>query len=214
MIRVVIILSLSLAACAIPLGAPPIRANLGLTKQQGATGSRIDLGTSLGSLIPAKDMPFDVGAGFLFDMLTKPDGYMDASGRGKYVDAGAVVHRWGFARLLAGARYEKYSSGTFVHATKARVDLEILGRADSSFSGADSDGGAFGGTYGNAGIGVYAEAGPAWNDDGVGWTATVGLSLRLPALGVLIWGLPKGSSGGGGHRWSLSGSGRSGSSGS
>jgi hypothetical protein len=192
-------------ACVIPLGLPPTRTDIGHTWQRNGTGTRIAVGFELGSIIPAKDAPVEAGAGFVFDMLSSADDPMGSTVSGQYVDGGVVVRRTEHSRLIAGARYEHYKSGTFENAAKLRVDLEAVTHVHSNFAGADGTGGVIGGGYGNFGLGLYAEGGPAWTVDQThGWVATLGVSVRMPGWLAVIWGLPSGHSGGGhsSHGWS------------
>ena len=54
----------------------------------------------------------------------------------------------------------------------------------------DRCGVAVGSHHGNAGVGVYVEAGPVWQPDGRAWLATAGLTLRMPAVMGVWVGIP------------------------
>jgi hypothetical protein len=205
MLRACVVLLATTSACAVPLAMPPTRIDVGHGSTHDGGFSRVAIGAHLASIVPASALPVDVGGGLIFDsrssgtgMTAQVAGAAVSDGQvtttvalGKYVELEGAVHRTEHTRVLAGARYESFESGPVAHAAKLRVDVEALTRAKTTFAEADNGGGLFGGAFGNAGIGVYAEAGPAWFDDGSrGWTAMAGLTVRLPAWAALIWALP------------------------
>lgn len=199
MIRVAVVPILILfTACA--FGVPPLRADLGQSWRTDGAFRRVAVGTSLGSFARIKDAPVDVGGGAVFDIAPSTGSTMTAeTTRGTYVDGQVVAWNNNFARVLAGMRYELYTSGPIEQAVKLRLDAEVLHHVESSFSYAEGTESTVGGAMGNFGIGVYAEAGPNWSpEDARGWSATIGITGRMPGWGFFAWAFPGGSSSGGG----------------
>jgi len=190
-------------------GLPPSRTEVGRTWSEAGPRTRVAFGAHLGSAIPLARTRLELGAGLLYDSATEDAMTPAPSRHGGYVDVGVVPLRSSFARMIVGARGEEYWSGDAGngYAVKLRVDLELVGHEAGDFSEADGCSAIAGTGYGNVGLGAYAEAGRAFGDDPSGWSATVGMTVRLPAfVGVAI--------GGGCHHGGDRGSSGSGSGGS
>jgi hypothetical protein len=178
----------SAPACVIPLGAPPIRAEVGRGWNRDGAMDRMAIGAHLGSMMPAKELPIEAGLGMTVEKSTAE---MSTRALGAYVDLGAVLRKTDHTRFIAGARYEHSESGVTSDTAKLRVDLELLGHVETSSSDLGECGGSTGGVRGNFGAGLYAEAGHQWfGDRSDGWAATVGITVRLPAVGVFGWANP------------------------
>lgn len=202
------------------LALPPTRTELGAAwSGRSATRTRFATGAHLASA--KTNVPVDVGVGLLYESEAKDDGRMNGvdSTTGQYLDVSYAVVNKPFARVFAGVRGERLRrSGEELLATKARIDAELFATSSGEFAEQDSCSAAVGGWSGRTGLGVYAEAGRTWAPTGTpqndsAWTATVGLTARMPAFGAIVIGFCKNGRGGG-DRGGSSGSGWSGSGGS
>lgn len=182
-------------------GIPPSRTEVGWAggdQQPGRT--RFATGASLTSIAPAEATRLELGVGLLYE--SGDEGRMAPATRGPYADVGVAVFRNSYSRLIVGLRGERRWQDHDMHyATKLRVDLEAFSRGSGPFSGAGQCGVVSGAWSGMRGIGVYAEAGAAWMPGDPTWLATAGVTVRLPAAGGVMIGVPGCSShdsGGGG----------------
>ena len=182
--------SAALTGCFFAL--PPSRTEVGwATGDGGPSRTRIATGAHLASATPA-DVPVEVGVGLLYESGDQ----MSPSTKGPYVDLGLAVLRNEHARLLVGLRGERRWQAHEMHyGTKLRVDLEMFSHGGGPFSDTGSCGFVSGASAGNTGLGIYAEAGAGWIPGDPTWLATMGITVRLPAVaGIAIGG------GCGGHR--------------
>lgn len=205
---------LVMSGCAIAL--PSTRTEVGRTARPDSNGTQVAVGADLASALPTTVSRFEVGAGLIYRTRNE-SGVGDLNWqRGGYLDLGYAVLNSKNARVIVGARGERYGHEGALKVLKLRVDAEVL--ASVSGGGAEASGcsAVIGGSYGNVGFGVFAEAGRSFviGDEmadarASGWVASAGLTMRLPAIaGIAIGGksCSRGDSGGS--------SGSSGSSGS
>ena len=68
-----------------------------------------------------------------------------------------------------------------------RLSGELRGLADGPFSSSDSQGGAVGYAYGEAGIGIYLEGGLSRVGERNTFNVGFGVSARLPAMAGIAW---------------------------
>lgn len=205
-----ILSTLALSGCAFAL--PSTRTEVGGTARPDHNGTQVAVGADLGSALPAKVSRFEVGAGLIY-RTREEAGDMNWQ-KGGYLDLGYAVLNSQYARVLVGARGERYGRNGELKVAKLRIDAEVLGHVSGGGADAGGDGLGVGGAYGNVGLGVFAEAGRSFSvgDDmvdprAIGWVASAGVTIRLPAMGGILIPLGKGS---GGHR-SYGSSGSSGS---
>lgn len=172
-----------------PYGIPPLRGEAGGATFVGQHTPALHLagGSAIASGRTSHDQAFDVGAGGFVDVTAA-----GANVRGIYVDTSLFIDHGEVSRTSVGVRGElRFANGEGGAGAKLRIDHELFRTITGSFSGDDRCGFTTGNYYGAAAIGFYSEAGRVWQPDGVAaWTATAGLSFRLPAvLGVSI-GIP------------------------
>lgn len=211
--RSLLLLTVALTGCV--FGLPPSRTELGAAwSGRSPTRTRFATGAHLASA--QTEVPVEIGVGLLYESEAKEQGMTTVdSTTGQYVDVGYTLVQKRFARVIAGVRGERLKrSGEELFATKARIDAELFHRGAGEFSESNGCSAAFGGWSGVQGIGVYAEAGRAWAPAGTpqndpAWIATVGLTVRMPAFGMIAIGSCGG--GGGGSRREGGSSGSSGS---
>jgi hypothetical protein len=185
------------AGCVVAL--PPTRTELGHSWRKNSSETQIAVGAHLASATSSEVRP-EVGAGFMFE--TQSAGGDVKWRKGSYLDVGYAVLAAKAARVIVGVRGERHHDGD-LHVAKLRVDAEFFGNVSGSGAEAGNCGMALGGAYGNLGLGVYAEGGRAFStgdrmfEREEGWTATVGITMRAPAVAALfIGGKSSGCSGG------------------
>jgi hypothetical protein len=206
-----ICLLFALSGCLVTL--PPSRTELAHVSTPGGGRTRAAIGMHLASAVPAAKTRVEVGTGVLYESSTWKDGRDSHGETGAYADAGAAVLRNQYGRMLVSARGERHWRGDTKAVAKLRVDLELFSHTKGSGFSGDSSG-VFAGTwYGMKGFGLFSEVGRAFGEPGHpeadGWVASVGLTVRAPAVVGLLIPLPK--SGGGGDSRSSGSSGLSGS---
>lgn len=200
-----VFLAVAFAGCV--FGLPPTRTEVGHGWNREGGFHRVAVGTHLGSLLPSKNLTVELGGGIQYESDANPDD-MVPSGLGGFLDAGVVALRKEHARMIVGTRVDKFARGANRIAVKLRVDLEALAHFNSSTSDNEGCQRESTRTYGNLGFGLFMEGGPTWfTDDTRGWTAAVGVSVRLPAVGYV--GIGCAGSSGGGRPAGASGSGGS-----
>lgn len=196
----VLLSTLTLSACAFAL--PPTRTEVGRTARPDYNGTQIAVGADLGSALPTKVSRFEVGLGFI-GRTREESGDLNWQ-KGGYLDLGFAALNSKYARVLVGVRGERYGKKGELKVAKLRIDAEVLGHVTGGGADAGGDGLAIGGALGNIGVGVFAEAGRSFSmsDDmvdsrAIGWMASAGVTMRLPAFGAIVIPMGKGS---GGHR--------------
>jgi hypothetical protein len=138
----------------------------------------------------------DFALGYLLDYGT------GASLNGAYLEASVnVLHHemgGGFGRLSARgqARLIHADPGdAWGQSGALQLAWEYVTFTDADFESANDNGGAFGHSYGEAGVGVYLEGAYLRAGTLHGWTATAGLTIRIPAAYgisyVWAWALAK-----------------------
>ena len=163
------------AAC---VGLPPSRTDASTVAHGGGAGYRIAAGAHSASMPARRDVPFDLGAGYIYEDAG------DEPQHGSYIELGRPLWRRGDTRALAAARVEVFwnsigDSGT-LRAGSLRLALEHrLGHIGGGVS--DRDGG--GAVFGILAPGLYLEAGARQLEPGtVTGTVVAGISLRLPLI--------------------------------
>jgi len=189
----IIMFALGGGACVLPLGIPPIKGELGVGGRTGAEPSaRVGhgaLGVHLASGTRTANPMMDLGVGWVFQ---REGNSGPSTSHGAYIDAARFVSRGAATRTAVGGRAELlWMSAGMGIAAKLRVDHELFWAGDGPFALSDRCGSAFGTYGGTAALGVFSEVGVMRMPDGVSaWTATAGVSFRLPgAVGVMI-GIP------------------------
>jgi hypothetical protein len=135
-------------------------------------------GAHSASLPKRVDVPFDLGAGYIYeDTGAEPQ-------HGSYIELGRPLWRWGSTRALAAARLEVFwnaigDTGT-LRAGSLRLALE---RRLGHVAGGVSDRNGGGAAFGILAPGLFLEAGARQLELGeVTGTVVAGISLRLPLL--------------------------------
>lgn len=187
-------ISLTLSACVIPYAIPPLKAELGGGSVAGhkpvvhAGG-----GTHLASAVLDREMPVDVGVGGFIE--SDELGIQTTAG---YAEASLFVDRSGSARTSVGVRGElRYSPEQAMgprirhFGAKLRVERELFKATSRGYSGSDHCGAIGGAAHGTGGVGVFAEAGSVMlPDQRAAFTATAGVTLRVPSTVGLFFGIP------------------------
>jgi hypothetical protein len=169
---------LALAATAACAGLPPSRTDLSTVAHGGGAGYRVAAGAHSGSLPRRADVPFDLGAGYIYeDAAAEPQ-------HGSYIELGRPIWRSGNTRVLAAGRVEMFwnsigATGT-TRAGSVRLALE---RRLGHLAGGVSDSNGGGAAFGILAPGLFLEAGARQLEPGeVTGTVVAGISLRLPLL--------------------------------
>jgi len=192
-LRIAVVAALLSGGCVIPFAIPPTRMEGGVSTLAGGTdGSNrayhVGGGMHLASGNQRKDLPLDLGLGGFWDFLDH-----GPNAGGGYVDAALFTdkNKTSSTRTALGMRGElRYQAGQYGAGAKLRVDHELFAAVDDSFSEDDRCGVAVGSHHGNAGVGVYVEAGRVWQADGTAWLATAGVTLRMPGIMGVWIGIP------------------------
>jgi len=211
---------LSSAGCAAGL-LPPSRTDLGSTVitdgGQLASGFRFSTGVHLASATLRRDVPLDVGAGYVFERFgaasssgeavsRRAGGPGDVNGadgadidhadaHGGYLEVAHTVDRGRGHRAWLGARGELLARQTpdGRHATAGafgRVAWEVFSTGQGGGTFSSGCGGGAGFARGAVGLGLFVESGAQWTaEQSTAFVATAGLSLRLPLLGGFIFDL-------------------------
>jgi hypothetical protein len=200
----------SLPACVIPYALPPLKGELGASaiSGQGATG-HAGGGTYVASGTLNKDQKFDLGAGAFVDW--DEGGVKTKAG---YVDAAVFVERSHTTRTSVGVRGEMQwavvpeaavtsrpfatmetpstSTPAPALAVKLRVEHEVFGVMHKGYAGSDKCAAVAGAAHGAGGVGLFAEAGRTVNlpGDRSAWSATAGVTLRIPSTIGVFLGIP------------------------
>jgi hypothetical protein len=173
------------------------------------SGFRVSTGAHLASGFKRRDIPFDVGAGYVFERIDAdvapeelamsanggetPTDHVDA--HGAYVEAAHVLSRGSAHRSWLGARGEvltrETADGRRVSAgAHARLAWELFGPSEGGGTFTTRCGGGAGFAYGSAGIGLFVESGAQWiEEEETAFVATAGLTLRLPLIGGFAFDL-------------------------
>lgn len=130
----------------------------------------------------------DFALGYLLDYgtgTTLNGGYLEAS-------VNMLTHELGggFGRLSArGQARLVYAEPEKAWGQSGALQLawEYVTFSDSDFESSDANGGAVGHSYGEGGIGVYLEGAYLRAGTLHGWTATAGLTIRIPAAYGIAW---------------------------
>ena len=194
---------------------PPSRTDVGSTMIAGsghmASGLRLTTGAHLASGTVNRDIPLDVGAGYVYERMGHPttsgpaasqslaltgagstgrskplDDHVDA--HGAYLEVAHVIGRSQAHRSWLGARGEvllrQSPEGRRPAAgAYARAAWELFAPRQGAGGFTSECGGGAGVAYGSLGLGLFVESGAQWTEDlGTAFVATAGLSVRLPFL--------------------------------
>lgn len=175
--------------CVIPFAIPPLRGEVGAATKVAGEGPRslqAAGGVHLASGTVRHDQRFDLGAGYIYAHNA------ETSAQGFYVDGALFVARRGHARTAIGARGEVlWLPMGHALAAKLRVDHELFGGSEGDSDSSGRCGFAVGHHVGTSAIGLYTEAGPTRLPGGeLAWTASAGLTVRLPAVFGAWIGIP------------------------
>jgi hypothetical protein len=189
------VLAVFASGCVLPFALPPLRAETGATATiNRPVAAHAGGGVALASGTLAGDQPVDVGVGGFADW--NDDG---VTAKGIYADTALFVERGRTTRTAIGARAEFRwdttmpldAGSTRGFAAKLRVDHEFRARVKAPYAESGSCGLVVGAARGTGAIGVYAEAGHAWlPGDERAFTATAGITVRVPMTAGLIAGIP------------------------
>lgn len=175
-------LALAGGAC-VPVALPPAMGSVGVIRDSrdgGRTGVTAELGISPLQLIPGQvHRVWDVGLAGTYAHTAR-----DTWGAALY--AGPILHPWGddpasrtTRRLVPQLVGRVTTDG---NGLGIRVSLEDAGFARGSGIGRDAALVA----YGEGAYGAYAEVTATQEADRTTWAATVGVSLRIPALAGIV----------------------------
>lgn len=190
------LLSISLLAsgCVIPYAVPPLKVEAGGATTSGQKPTfHAGGGAHLASGILDKQQSFDVGIG----------GFVENSEAGNqtvagYAETSVFIEKGANARTSIGARGELRWTPENLDGVrqrglgaKLRIEREFFGTTSKGYSGADKCVALGGAAHGIGGIGVFAEAGSVMMPDHKpAFTATAGLTLRVPSTIGIIVGIP------------------------
>jgi hypothetical protein len=173
-------LVLALAAgCA---AVPPSRTELTAVSHGGGSGWRVAAGGHSASAPARVDLPFDLGAGYVYEVVGDGGGQ-----HGSYVELAGLLWRRGRARAFLGGRGEIFwneaGPGSTSRAASARLSIE---RVAGHVAGGLSDRKTAIGAYGLFAGGVFLEAGvrDLWRD-GAATSVLAGLYVRLPMVAAI-----------------------------
>ncbi len=183
-------IALACSGCVVPYALPPLKGELGGSTMTGARPMfHAGGGAHIASGVLQKQQRFDVGAGGFADW--DEDGLTTTAG---YVDAAMFFDRSDHVRTSLGARGEVRwnADGSQGYGAKLRVEHEVFKPTNRGYSGVDRCAAVTGGAYGTGGVGMFAESGVVTSDpDGtIAWTATAGVTMRIPATVGVIFGIP------------------------
>jgi hypothetical protein len=185
--------------CAAAIALPPTRTDVGtMVVHDGAmhNGTRVSSGMHWASGTRSRNVPFDIGAGAVYEHraaaaneVPKSVGQPASAAEhtvGGYIEAASRLSASGVTRSWIGGRAELLrhtGSGESTASLSARLSWEVYGGGTSA--GADGGGSGFAAYLagGTIGIGPYLETGV--RRASVGHTemlVTAGLSVRLPAI--------------------------------
>lgn len=176
------------AGCVVPIVVPPARVDVGYGPSvAGQHAVHVAAGASLASGQQRRDAAIDVGAGYVLD--ADPAGAAPGEaliGHGPYLEA-AWLQSGARARTSLGLRGAAlWNSGEVGGSLAVRLSRELYQPGNGPWASSDRCGFGAGGWAGSSAVGVYAESGLMAAPGGsTGWSTTVGLTLRTPA----VWGI-------------------------
>jgi hypothetical protein len=189
MARALLLAGCGLSGCLIPVAVPPARVDVGYGPTAGVADTlHLAAGASLASGQRRHDAKLDVGAGYLLE--ARP-GTEAPAAHGAYlaVDWMQSSRR---ARTSLGLRAGAlHADGQTGGALAVRLSRELYKTGQGPWESDDRCGTAAGWWTGSGGVGVYAESGllqlPGAEP---GWSTTIGLTLRTPALAGVGFVIP------------------------
>jgi hypothetical protein len=178
-----------LGGCIVPYAIPPLKGEVGGMTTVGRHDPALHVagGAHLASATQSHHQRFDVGVGGFGDW---PE--VGPTQKGAYVDGSVFVDRSARTRTSLGFRGEvRWADAGAGTGAKLRIDHELYGTGMKDYTSSDHCGTATGTWFGTAAVGLFAEAGRVWMPDSASaWTATAGLSLRLPGSAGIYLGIP------------------------
>ncbi|HCF56597.1 MAG TPA: hypothetical protein DFS52_01200 [Myxococcales bacterium] len=193
-----LLLMLATGCVGVPFATPPLQATLG-TGVRSSSPHREDAVFDIPLQVRAAVHPLalapslvgrraDFGVGYLLDAGSagRTHGtYLEASG---VLAAGPIGDGWGRLSLrLQGRLLFDGSDGRLGQGAALQLTGDYGVFVDGPFDSADQDGGAFGYSFGEGGVGFYLEAAGFRVAETAGWSATTGLLFRLPASVGFAW---------------------------
>ena len=192
------LLFVTVAGCAMPIGLPPLRTDLGIGTDRGTPTGHVAAGASLVSGQVRENAAVDLGLGYTLDLAFADTPHV--LGQGMYVDA-AWLQSSPTRRTSLGVRGALLIDGDgetgadgkrhLGGGVMLRVSREAYQHGRGPWSTTSRCG--FGGGYyhGSSAIGVYAESGAQVLPAGrTAWLTTAGLTFRLPAWAGIGVGIP------------------------
>ena len=181
---------LAMSGCAFAL--PPTRTEVGRTARPDYNGTQVAVGASVASALPATKSRFELGGGIIARSREEAGQTALPWQKGAFIDLGYAVLNSTNARVIVGARGEHFGGAGDIQVAKLRIDAEVLTHVTAGGASASSCGGGIGGATGNVGLGLFAEAGRVFGDRmddprALGWTASAGVSVRLPLMGGIAF---------------------------
>ena len=178
-----------LGGCIVPYAIPPVKAEIGGMTSVGRHDPALHAagGVHLASATQSHHQKFDLGIGGFGDWPEH-----GPTQQGGYVDGALFVDDSPRTRTSLGFRGELRWAGAGVGTgAKLRIDHELYGTSTKNYTSSDHCGAVSGAWFGTAAVGLFAEAGRVWMPDNASaWTATAGLSLRLPVGAGVYLGIP------------------------
>lgn len=197
-----------------PFAVPPSRTDLATTFVAGSgkveSGLRVASGVHYASATVARHVPFDVGAGYVFEQFEpqRDDTALVAprdarAGAPLQVTAAAPRRAQGFylgaAAAIGGDRHQRgwaggraqlvFGPGGPRATIAARLSWELFTTGQASGSESTPCGFTAGGASGTSALGLFVESGAqlSGGDAPVAFVTTVGMSIRLPFVaGVAV----------------------------
>lgn len=186
--------ALATSACVIPYALPPLKAEAGGVTVAGAKPMfHAGGGAHLASGVLDKQQRYDVGIGGFVE--NSEDGVETVAA---YAETSMFIDKGERARTSVGVRGELRWSPENLDGirrrgvgAKLRVEREFFGTTSKGYSGADKCVALGGAAHGTGAIGVFAEAGSVMMPGHEpAFTATAGLTLRVPSTIGIIVGIP------------------------
>jgi hypothetical protein len=133
------------------------------------------------------DRGADFGVGYLLDTGSAGrthGAYLEAAG---VCVAGPMGDGWGrlSARLQGRLLFDQ--DQRIGQGIALQLTGEYGGFVEGPFDSTDDEGGAFGYSFGEGGVGFYIEAAGFRMSETAGWSATTGLLFRVPASVGFVW---------------------------
>jgi len=156
-----------------------------MSGDRGTRPVRVSAGASWASGSLDEDIPFDLEAGYLYELDDA-----DTGSHGGFVQGQTRVAGGPYWRALAGLRTEMIHDQTWAAGASARLDLELFGAGSGSAPIDDPCVSGIVGARGQTAVGTYVEAGYRHYPGEHVAMVTAGLSFRIPTLVAAGFVLP------------------------